>query len=331
MINDRKYAFNNISRLLAITRYDIEHHQSINDLSLNIHGENYFRDIFNFVYNANFINANSEDKNAKSIDLVDHKLKRMYQITTTRKKSKIENTLKIFEDNNYSGYEIKIYYLLDKPNPNKTTVDEIKNSHQINIKEYLKDYTDLLNDINDLETNKLIELNTLYFLNLESKYTENKVLNLVIKHLTQKRKHINKEYDDDFGSIKTDEKIKLNNINQRISSYINEGLDYQLLMLKLENEDNTLIDLKQFIINELYKDLLIDKLLKFIDYEDIKNSSIHELHIKCHEFSLDLNQIIYNLHNKIEDHMEIKDFNSLKISWIIIAHFFEICDIGLHE
>ena len=47
MISERKIAFDRISRIFAITCRDIEHHQAINDLSLNIHGENYFRDVFN--------------------------------------------------------------------------------------------------------------------------------------------------------------------------------------------------------------------------------------------------------------------------------------------
>ena len=55
MIEERKIAFDNISRTLAITRYDIEQHQLVNDQSLNIHGENWFRDIFNFVYDTNFL------------------------------------------------------------------------------------------------------------------------------------------------------------------------------------------------------------------------------------------------------------------------------------
>ena len=71
MIDERKISFDNISRVFAITRYDIEQHQLVNDQSLNIHGENWFRDIFNFVYNNNFlVNANIETKtgNASAVD-----------------------------------------------------------------------------------------------------------------------------------------------------------------------------------------------------------------------------------------------------------------------
>jgi hypothetical protein len=71
MIDERKLAFDNISRMLAIIRYDIEHHQAINDQSLNIHGESYFRDVFNFVYSYDLKNANFETQNVPFVDLID--------------------------------------------------------------------------------------------------------------------------------------------------------------------------------------------------------------------------------------------------------------------
>ena len=93
MITNRKEAFDTISRVLAITRLDIEQHQAINDVSLNIHGENYFRDVFNFVYDCDFVNANDENLNEAYIDLVDSGEKKLIQITTTRSKEKIPHSL----------------------------------------------------------------------------------------------------------------------------------------------------------------------------------------------------------------------------------------------
>ena len=158
MLQNRQKAFNNISRGLAIIRYDIEHRQSINDLSLNIHSENYFRDIFNFVYEYNFENANFETMNASSIDLIDKSEKSAYQITTTKTKVKIENTLKALNKKEYKGYSIKIFYLLEKSTPQNSTIEELNDSYDIDLKNCLLDYTDLIKDIDNLETNKLIEL-----------------------------------------------------------------------------------------------------------------------------------------------------------------------------
>lgn len=42
-------------------------------------------------------------------------------------------------------------------------------------------------------------------------------------------------------------------------------------------------------------------------------------------------KILKSLHVAIEQRFEINDFNSMNIAWIIIAYFFEICDIGVKK
>ena len=140
MIEERKIAFDNISRTLAITRYDIEQHQLINDQSLNIHGENWFRDIFNFVYVKNFfINANIDTKtgNAPAIDLIDKDKNLVYQITTTRDKKKVEDTLKKIKKTEYKDYDLKIFFLLKKSKFDKNILAYFKNNYRIDNLEYL--------------------------------------------------------------------------------------------------------------------------------------------------------------------------------------------------
>ncbi len=82
-MQDRKQAFDNISRRLANIRCDIEQHQAIQDYSLNSHSENFFRDVFNCVYDCRFENANFQSANAACIDLLDANKKLAYQITST--------------------------------------------------------------------------------------------------------------------------------------------------------------------------------------------------------------------------------------------------------
>lgn len=145
MIDEKKAAFDIISRVLAIIKLDIEHHQSINDYSLNIHGEDYFKDVFNFVYNSNFINSNYEKFNEPYIDLIDKSKKKLIQITTTRTKEKILHSLKALSDEKYQGYDISIYYLLGKALPNSETIQKIEVHHpEIKLKDILKDSSDLL-------------------------------------------------------------------------------------------------------------------------------------------------------------------------------------------
>jgi hypothetical protein len=325
MIDLRQKAFNSISRVLAITRYDIEQRQKINDLGLNIHGENYFRDVFNFVYEYDFENDNFESRNSACVDLVDKNRKLAYQITTTRTKEKLENTFKALKKEKYKNYTIKIFFLLDKSKPKKETTEEFKDNYGIDLNECLLDYTDLIIKIENLETNKLIELDNKYFKNYTENYTDEIVLNLVFKHLIQNYFTIKPNYDDDFGTIDTDEKIKLNNLNKRITSEINGSLDYIKIV---DSENDLLSDLRKLVVDDLYKGILVQLLLSKVSKDTLDNKTLSELNDLCNTNCIDFNKIINNLHQNLEDKINIKDFNSMSISWIIISFFFEICDIG---
>jgi len=332
MIHESKLAFDNISRMLAITRYDIEHHQVINDQSLNIHGENYFRDVFNFVYDEyDFKNANFETQNAACIDLIDKQRKMAYQITTTRTKEKIEETLLALTKPEYAGYTIRIFYLLDKSKPQKETREAIEKRFNIKLSETLLDYTDLIKSIEKLEENRLIELDKKYFKGIGYKYTDDIVLNLIFKHLISEKKFVKKRYDDDFGTVDTNEKIELNNINERISSEINRGLDYYKIIEDIDGEDNLLTNLRSLIIDDLYKEILISNLKSKVSKNQLDSKTVIDLHNLANEYNLNFNKIIGNLHETIEDNTEINDFNTMNIAWIIVAYFFEICDIGVHQ
>lgn len=328
MVEEIEKAIQNISRILAITRYDIEQRQSINNLSLNIHGENYFRDVLNFVYNSDFENDNFNTQNSSCIDLIDKKNKIAYQITTTRTNEKITKTLKALSDKKYKDYKIKILYLLEKAKPNKNTKDSFKASHGINIEDYLYDYTDLIKAINNLETNRLIELNDRYFKNKSEKYTNEIVLNLVFKNLILNSKKINKNYDDDFGNMDTQQKISLNKLNTRITNKINSGLDY-ISIIDENDEDNLLEDLRELVINNMYKNKLLEELSFKISSSDLINKDLIELHQLAIKNSIDFNKVINNLHKDLDEKIDVSDYNSMSISWIIISFFFEICDIGI--
>jgi len=331
MIDLRQKAFNSISRVLAITRYDIEQRQLVNDLGLNIHGENYFRDVFNFVYGLELENDNFNSLNSECIDLINKSKKLAYQITTTRTKEKITKTLKALDKPKFKDYTIKIFYLLDKANPKKETVDEFEEDYKINLKDCLLDYTDLINDINNLETNKLIELDNKYFKHHTEKYTDEIVLNLTFRHLIQNFHKKKPNYDDDFGTLDTKEKLDINKINPRISASINGWLDFIDIVEEANNESDLLEDLRDFVVNNIYKNILIKLFASKISKSEIENKTVAELHELSKLHNLDFSKIISNLHNELENKIEINDFNSTKISWIIISFFFEICDIGLKK
>ena len=139
---------------------------------------------------------------------------------------------------------------------------------------------------------------------------------------------IKPNYDDDFGSIDTEEKLDLNNMNDRIRNKINDGLDYREILNSIDEEDNVLTDLRNFVVEEIYKNILINHLSSKMSKKEIETLTILELHDLAREKELNFNKIIHDLYTKLEAYIEIQDFNSTSISWIIIAFFFEICDVG---
>ena len=335
MIEERKIAFDNISRTLAITRYDIEQHQLVNDQSLNIHGENWFRDIFNFVYSNNFfVNANIETKtgNASAVDLIDKDKELAYQITTTRTKEKVDNTLKKIKTTEYKDYTLKIFFLLEKSKFNKDTKQYFKDEYSINIEDYLIDYTDLLKSIEALETDKLIELNKKLFIKSAEKYTDNITLSLIFQHLVKEKKNVIVDYmDDDFGTVDTNVKLSLNKINEKIGAEIKRSLDYRVILDDFCNVDNLLTDLKSYIIDDIYKNILLEKLKQKTSEKKLVDKKTSELQDIAIVHKIDFNKLVSQLHREIENNIEIIDFNSMNIAWIIIAYFFELCDVGVDE
>jgi len=330
-MEERKIAFDNISRFLAITRYDIEQHQLINDQSLNIHGENWFRDIFNFVYDLNLINANFLSANYPAIDLVDDINNIVYQITTTRTKDKVEHTLTKIAETIYKDFSLKIFFLLEKAKFNKETRDYFFNKYSINISDILKDYSDLIKDIETLETDKLIELNKRFFSFDTTKYTDEIILDLIFKHLLKEQKKIKKDFYEDFGNVDINSKIEINSINERISFEIKKGADYRAIIDNFCNEDNMLEDLREYVINNLYRNILIETLSSKISKRELILKQTPELQDLASTHNIDFNMLIKKLHNQIENDIEIQDFNTMNIAWIIVSYFFEICDVGVDE
>lgn len=331
MLSDRQNAFNTISRVLALTRLDIEQRQAVSDFSLNIHGENWVRDVFNHVYKLKLVNANAEAANTPFIDLVDTESKRLIQVTTTRSKEKITHTLQALDIAKYSDYEISIYYLLEKASPSKLTLEELRKEHpNLKVEGLLKDSSDLIRDIESLDELDLIELSERYFVPNKNKYTDVMVLDLACKALLKRKEAFTPNYDDDLGSIETDDKITVNNINSRVSLNIQKSLDYTSIIDSIDDGQLS-TNLRIFVVDELYKEILMIFLRQKVRQSNLQNKNTDELQLVAKEHNLDFNKIIHRLVQELENKLIITDFNSMEISWILVSYFFEICDVGVKE
>lgn len=323
---NREEIIRDVVKALALLRYEIEYRQSINDYSLNIYSENLYRDMLNTIYGYELKNANVNNKNAEYIDLIDEKNKIFIQVTSTKTKAKIDNTLKILETK--PNFEVKILYLLDKPSPNNSSFNEWKGKYGIDVEQCLIDKKDLLKDINNLEQAKLDKIYNLFNTQILDKHTQETVLNLVIQHILRQYRKIDINFLDDFNNTKeVSKKLEINNLNERISVEIKRGLDYRDSLERL-NDDTAMSDLQDFVVREIYREILLRHIKELnTDIDDINTKSVDELHYDFYD-SLNFNKIFDELYREITSCFEIKDFNEANIAWIIISYFFEICDIG---
>lgn len=315
---ERKQIISEINKNLAILRYEIEHNQSMGDLSLNIYGENYFRDIFNLVYGLNLQNANFEySENFPHIDLIDKKKKVAYQITTNRKAGKIGHTTQFLEKPEFQDYQLKIYYLLEKAESRKQ-IDKVE----------LLDYRNLVMAINNLDGEKLEQLYKKYFESIKSRYSNEQILQFIVTHILKECHQYTKPLNDgDLGTVELNQKIEINELNNYLSTMLQIHIDYRVCLEEL-NSDDTLTKLREIIIERDYKEILHSTLQAKVARSDLEAMSLEELHKRCVDEKKDFNTIINNLNNRIRSHFEIHDFNQMNISLIIIAYFFELCDIG---
>lgn len=332
MLYDRKETIDQISRTLSILMCDVMLHQSMNDFSINIHAEDFFKDVLNKVRKGNFVNANSSGKNEAYIDLVDHSSQKVMQVTSTATKHKIDNSLKILKNPHYKGYTLEILYLLEKPTSFKEkTIQGFKSNYGItDIKSHLKDSSDLLNEIKAMDGVTLGELYRQYFSDIEDKYTDEITLQIIFALLLKAQSSTREIYNDDLGSIDTDKKIELNSLNPRVTSHINLGLDYTLSISNFDDQSQ-IGELRNLVVDNYYANVLRMNLKRYASTSILKSMKVAELHALATENKICFNKVLFSLKDTIESSIIKVDFNSQSVSWIIIAYFFEICDVGVKQ
>ncbi len=333
-LDDRTEIIKKISRTLSIMMCDMKLHQSMNIFSIHINAEDFFCNVFNFLYQGkNFKNANSAGNNEAYIDLKDDTSKHVIQITVTTSKDKIDNSLKILKKQNYLQYEFEIYYLLEKPKglrPN--TIKQYKDEYGIeDIRENLRDFTDLLNDIKELTDTRLREIYDGFFKSIEEKYTDEISLQVVFEALIKDYKNKKIDYSEDFNNVELVDKIELNNLNQKVSSELHKGSSAAIPIYELPNTE-VLTDLKDLIVFDFYTPIL-KSALSFAGAQTrvLANKSVNELHVLVRDYKVCFNKILGELCYRIENETFKADYQATSMAWVIIAFFFEECDVGVKE
>ena len=302
---EREQVTIDINNFFAVYRNRIEQDQLLTIYSLNIVGENYFRDVLNFIYRYKLENTNFTTKNAPYVDLVDNDKKIAYQITTTRTKAKIENTLEALTTLKYKDYQIKILFMLGKAKPQKNVIAQLNKKYNVDLNECLLDFDDLIKNINNLETNKLIELRDKYF-------------NFDIHRYSQGNNIGWKKYSNNCRFIDDAKELALANLigswnekNKHDKSIIANivGENYNDWIKKIRpflHQENSPIELHNGIWNVNSRDDIWNELAMHI-YDDeldrLKGNALIVLKEKDPSFELETSKrYLANIHNKVLKH-----------------------------
>ncbi|NMD52694.1 SMEK domain-containing protein [Shewanella sp. DNRA4] len=331
MLYNRINLIDKISDVLSHIVVKTKLKQKLNDLSLNVHSEDFFLEVFNYVFSANYVNTNIGNSNEAYIDLVDHKLKKFIQVTTNTDAGKIKNSFKILNEDKYKDYSVYIYYLIDKPATSKKVVELIKEKYGIeNLKEYQLDMGDLLKSITALPESKIKILYERYFRDVDETYTDEIVLQNVIELLIKDFKQKRIPHDADFVTTELDDKMQLNRLTVRVKREIIQGLDYSDLISELEPA--ILNDLTELTIQQCYRPLLINTLRGFnCSLSILNNMSVLELHDYSKSYNVDYSYLINNLKQSLNSriHNDSADLNSDAAILSIISFYFELCEVGV--
>lgn len=127
-------------------------------MQLHNSAESFYAHFFNLLYNYNLKNLNKSLQNVEAIDLIDEDKKVLIQVSATSSKQKIETALSKKSLSNYPDYTFKFISISkDSTDLRKKTYNN-KSSLLFNPKMDIIDISFLLNEIDNLDIDKLKEV-----------------------------------------------------------------------------------------------------------------------------------------------------------------------------
>lgn len=140
---------------LAHLRVVVEQSNKLNLQDINVHAENFFRDLLNLAFGYDLKNINIVEPNATAIDLGCDDNRIAIQVTSTPDIAKIKHTFQRFTAKSLEMKYDRLVVLIvgQKKRYRETTLGE--NEFKMSLAEEVWDVSDLLRMIGDLSTEKL--------------------------------------------------------------------------------------------------------------------------------------------------------------------------------
>lgn len=203
MINKEIY-LKSVAESLALLSKEVTILNAVNLYDINIVAEDFFPGLLNLIYDYELKNANYLEKNAPAIDLIDKKNRISVQVTSDNTSTKINHTIKEFNDNHsYKIYDRLIILVLTQKK-NYTSDFDTKGNFTFEKKKDIWDVTDIIRDIRKLDTEKIKsisdylseELCNKYYSAKETQASEIDTIIDLIEYISQ-HKEIKKSCDSD--------------------------------------------------------------------------------------------------------------------------------------
>lgn len=163
-MNRQEYQ-NRITKSLSWLSTEVSHSNAMNFTDINVHSENFYRDLLNLAFDYDLININILEPNTAAIDLGDSGSSIAIQVTSTSSLAKTQKTVKAFcKKELFNQYDrLIILNIVKKSNHQAPTIGDA--DYELDTKDDIWDIGDLLKRFNDLPTSKLKEI--CEFLNAE--------------------------------------------------------------------------------------------------------------------------------------------------------------------
>jgi len=130
----------------------------MNFTDINLHSENFYRDLLNLAFDYDLININIVEPNSAAIDLGGTNSSFAIQVTSTSALAKTKKTVKAFAKKKLNNQYDRLVILNIVKKANHTASKISEDGYELDTNEDIWDIGDLLKRFNDLPTSKLKEL-----------------------------------------------------------------------------------------------------------------------------------------------------------------------------
>lgn len=262
-----------INTLLNILKCEIKEKGKLNLLDVNIHAEDFFRDLLNLVYGWQLQNLNQWNQNSAGGDLWYCDGKLVIQVSSSSTKNKIQSSIEKLSAEQFAGYKFKFLRIDGDVRKLRKESYDTHDDISFNPQSDIIDISSLLKDISNLNIDNLKKVYDLCVKEIVPsdipKITETdlaivvKALATNIKDWTKERRPIKYDVEkkivfnhlEDHSRLINDYKLYIGKLNAVYNEFIDNGTDYSFIILQ------NLSDLYSRYMAQFESNALFDKIV----------------------------------------------------------------------